>query len=96
MDLGKRLAIRFKKSKDFEKTIAKLQKEGFTTRLKAKYTNKYKYTIVNDGVLAEKTNEKEITYYLNVYKEGVKLIYIMFELKPIEEEYKQCILQMKY
>lgn len=95
-DLGKRLATRFKKSKDFLKTIEKLQKEGYTTRLKARYTDKNKYSIVNGGILVEKTNEKEITYYLSVYQNNIKLIYIMFELRPVDEEYKQYILEMKY
>ena len=38
-DLSKKLMLRFKKSKDFNKTIDKLKQEGYTTRLRKK---KYK------------------------------------------------------
>lgn len=85
-DLSKRLATRFKKSKDFLKTIEKLQKEGYTTRLKGKY-----YTRYTLGHTYNFTYDKKLILFdLYVLKDNNELLYIQFENSRNENDaYKQ-------
>ena len=84
-DLSKRLATRFKKSKDFLKTIEKLQKEGYTTKLKGKYYTKYKLT--KNKIIFDR---KHILFDLYVLKDNKELLYIQFEnTKNENDTYKQ-------
>lgn len=95
-DLSKRLATRFKKSKDFLKTIEKLQKEKYTTRLTGKVEKKKTYSIIDNEVIEETTNEYEIVYHLRVYKDNREMVYVVFTSRPREEEYKNYIWKIEY
>ena len=92
-DLGKRLVIRFKKSKDFQKTIEKLQKEGFTTRLKAKLIQKKLKDKKNNTYIY---NSTYILYYLKVYKDNKEVLYMLFTLRDRTDKYKQYIEAIYY
>lgn len=85
-DLSKRLATRFKKSKDFLKTIEKLQKEGYTTRLKGRYYTRY----IWDNTYNLKIDKKLILFDLYVLKDNKELLYMQFEnTKNKNDAYKQ-------
>lgn len=85
-DLGKRLATRFKKSKDFLKTIEKLQKEGYTTRLKGRYYTGYTW----DDTCNLRIDKKLILFDLYILKDSNELLYIQFENSRNENDaYKQ-------
>jgi len=86
-DISKRLMIRFKKSKDFYKTIEKLKKEGYIVYHSSKED---KGAIVN----GKQTNEKLImvgkdtkTCLLSIYYE---------ENNIIDSKYKQLIHNIYY
>lgn len=86
-DISKRLMIRFKKSKDFYKTIEKLKKEGYIVYHSSKED---KGAIIN----GKQTNEKLImvgkdtkTCLLSIYYE---------ENNIIDSEYKQLIHYIEY
>lgn len=86
-DLSKRLMIRFKKSKDFYKTIENLKKEGFIVYSSSKED---KGAIIN----GEQTNEKMILVGKD-YKNC--LITILYEENNnIYSEYKQLIHRIYY
>ena len=86
-DIGKRLMIRFKKSKDFGKTIMKLQSEGFDT-IQTYIKNKRYLKVLKDG--------KEILYMVYediddfIGKKGYEY------LDYSENEYKQNIIAIYY
>lgn len=92
-DLGKRLMIRFKKSKDFQKTIEKLQKEGYTTRLKAKLIQKKLKSNQDNAYIY---NSTYILYYLKVYKDNKEILYMLFTLRDRTDRYKQYIEAIYY
>jgi hypothetical protein len=79
-DIGKRLMIRFKKSKDFNKTILKLQQEGYKT--------------FQCGYIAEdKKNYNQIIVGKN---NNVLCKVIYEENEDTTSEYKQSILEILY
>jgi hypothetical protein len=79
-DIGKRLMIRFKKSKDFNKTILKLQQEGYKT--------------FQCGYIAEdKKNYNQIIVGKN---NNVLCKVIYEENEDTTSEYKQSILRIVY
>ena len=86
-DLSKKLMIRFKKSKDFYKTLEKLKKEGYIVYHP---TKEDKGAIVN----GKQTNEKMIM----VGKDTKNcLITILYEENTIiDSEYKQLIHSIYY
>ena len=72
-DLSKKLMIRFKKSKDFNKTIEKLQKEGFYVK-QTIIGNKKSITISQDAktiwlvaVLYEENEDADAEYKQRIY-----------------------------
>ena len=85
-DESKRLAIRFKKSKDFYKTIEKLKKEGYVV---------YHNTKEDKGMVlnGEQTKEKIIQV-----GKGLNHLCSVFyeENENLESEYKQVILSIHY
>lgn len=86
-DIAKKLMIRFKKSKDFYKTIEKLKQEGFIVY----HSTKEDKGIIVDG---KQTNEKMI-----MVGQGTKkcLITIYYEdNNNINSEYKQLIHKIYY
>lgn len=86
-DESKRLAIRFKKSKDFYKTIDKLKKEGYIVYHSSKED---KGTIIN----GEQTKEKMILIGKDLKN---CICTILYEENDNEySEYKQSILRIIY
>ena len=84
-DESKRLAIRFKKSKDFYKTIEKLKEEGYTVY----YNEPHEFNKVNGEIVKEKIILVGRGYNL--------LCTIYFEDNNIEDsEYKQSIICIQY
>ena len=84
-DESKKLAIRFKKSKDFYKTIEKLKKEGYTVY----YNEPHEFNKVNGEIVKEKIILVGRGYNL--------LCTIYFEDNNIEDsEYKQSIICIQY
>lgn len=88
-DIGKRLMIRFKKSKDFGKTIMKLQLEGFGT-IQTYTSKKRQLKVLKDGKevlymvyedLDDFRNMKEYEYWKedvesnNGYRQNILAIY---------------------
>lgn len=86
-DLGKKLRTRFKKSKDFDKTIQKLQKEGFEIEL-TKIKDKRYIKILQ--------NKKEVFHMVYqdindfIGKSGYEY------LEQNNNDYKQCIIAIYY
>jgi len=86
-DISKKLMIRFKKSKDFYKTIEKLKKEGFIVY----HSNKEdKGAIVN----GKQTNEKLIM--VGKDKQNCLISIYYEENENINSEYKQLIHSIYY
>lgn len=83
-DLSKRLAIRFKKSKDFEKTIEKLKKEGF--EIERDYDAKSQHKILR--VYQDKKRLINIVYY------DRKPTYL--DIDFIKDNYKEYIFCIVY
>lgn len=85
-DLGKRLMIRFKKSKDFSKTIMKLQAEGFDTKQTFTANRRYLQVLKNgkevlyivyediDDFIGKKGYEY-LDYSNNEYRQNIIAIY---------------------
>ena len=86
-DISKRLMIRFKKSKDFYKTIEKLKKEGFIVYHSSKED---KGAIVN----GKQTKEKLIMVGKDTKNCLIAVHYEENEL--IESKYKQLIHYIEY
>ena len=86
-DLSKRLMIRFKKSKDFYKTIENLKKEGYIVYHSSKEDNG---AIVN----GKQTNEKMILVGKDYKKCLITILYE--ENNNIYSEYKQLIHAIYY
>ena len=80
-DLGKKMMIRFKKSKDFGRTIMKLQLEGFYT-IETYAANRRHLKVLKDG--------KEILYM--VYED----IRDFEDIDPNMYTYKQQVLAYYY
>ena len=80
-DIGKKMMIRFKKSKDFGRTIMKLQLEGYNT-IETYAANRRYLKVLKDG--------KEILYI--VYED----IRYFKDLDPSNYEYKQQVLAYYY
>lgn len=77
-DISKKIMIRFKKSKDFEKTAEKLRKEGY------KVLKNYD-SLCNNG----KAQQVSI---LRVFKDNNQLVSVYYEDNhDIDSEYKQNI-----
>ena len=84
-DISKRLMIRFKKSKDFDRTIEKLKKEGFnveTERIKRKrYIKVLKdkkeliYIVYEDLEDFKDTEEYEYYKEKGIYKQNIIAMY---------------------
>lgn len=86
-DESKRLAIRFKKSKDFYKTIEKLKKEGYIVYHSSKED---KGAVIN----GEQTREKLILVGRDIYK---CLVSVYYEENENEDSpYKQSIIGIMY
>lgn len=86
-DISKKLMIRFKKSKDFYKTIEKLKKEGFIVY----HSNKEDKGAVVNG---KQTNEKLIMVGQDTKKCLISIYYE--ENENINSEYKQLIHSIYY
>lgn len=86
-DEAKRLMIRFKKSKDFYKTIEKLKKENYIVYSP---TREDKGMIVN----GEQTNTKMILVGRD--KINCLLTVVYEENNNVDSEYRQSIHYMKY
>ena len=86
-DIGERLKIRFKKSKDFDKTIKKLKQEGFDIEL-TKIKNKRYIKVLQD--------KKEVLYmvYEDIKDYIGKSGYEYLDFNDID--YKQAIIAMYY
>lgn len=72
-DTSKKLMIRFKKSKDFNKTIEKLRKEGYFVE-KRHFDNKKSIIVSKDkdtiwyiAVLYEENEDADAEYKQNIY-----------------------------
>ena len=84
-DISKRLMIRFKKSKDFYKTIEKLKQEGYVV------LKNY------DSYWSKLENKMKQVNVLRVKKDNNTLIAIYYEEnKDTTSEYKQSILKILY
>lgn len=79
-DISKRLMIRFKKSKDFNKTILKLQQEGYKT--------------FQCGYIAE--DKKEYKQIIVGKNNNILCKVIYEDSQNIEDEYKQHYLAIYY
>lgn len=84
-DISKRLMIRFKKSKDFYKTIEKLKQEGYVV------LKNY------DSYWSKLENKMKQVNVLRVKKDNNTLIAIFYEEnEDTTSEYKQSILKILY
>lgn len=86
-DLGNRLRIRLRKSKDFEKTFEKLKIEGYKV-LKSRINNKHYVKVLKD--------DKEIIYLIYEDINDLKNKKGYEYLKDYENDYKQNIIAIYY
>ena len=83
-DLSKKLMIRFKKSKDFYKTIEKLEKEGFKV-----------YYSTDNGIIINGKQTKEKIIMVGA-KENCLITILYEENEDINSKYKQLIHSIYY
>ena len=82
-DIGKSLMVRFKKSKDFDKTTETLQKDGYIVKKRKQRKSNYKEICVYRNERLAKDNLYDFKV---IYEENV----------DIESPYKQNIWGMYY